>query len=215
MVDGASVTTFVMENRLPWPEEGGVREVDGPFDAGIIHDGGGRRACRIRRISPLGATLRGEAAISPGEEIAIEVANGQRPQGVVDWVSGGEAGVVFRRPLDMLALINRNLVSQPAERRAMPRVELRARLHLKWGASLAPATLRNISAQGLQVEGEELPPRGTFVSVFIEGLNVPPGEVVWQKGNLAGIELLEDLSWSSIIPWIREMGRKAATSGVV
>src|SRR5690606_6888432 len=129
------------------------------------------------------ATLRGETAISPGEEIAIEVANGQRPQGVVDWVSGGEAGVVFRRPLDMLALINRNLVSQPAERRAMPRVELRSRLHLKWGASLAPAMLRNISAQGLQLEGEELPPRGTFVSVFIEGLNVPPGEVVWQKGN--------------------------------
>lgn len=210
MADCASVTTFIMENRLPWPEESGLRVLNGPFDAGVIHDGDKRKNCSIRRISPLGATLSGEAAIAPGEEIAIEVANGQRPQGVVEWVSGGEAGVVFKRPLDMLALINRNLVSQPAERRAMPRVELRAPLHLKWSASVEPAVLRNISARGMQVEGEQLPPRGTFVSAYIDGLNVPPGEVAWAKGNLAGIELFEDLSWSSIIPWIREVGRRQA-----
>ena len=210
MADSASVTTFVMENRLPWPEDGPARELDGPFDAGVIHDGAMRWKCSVRRISALGATLRGDVAIAPGEQVAIELANGQRPQGRIDWVDGHEAGIVFNRPVDMLALINRNLVSQPTERRAMPRVELRARVHLKWGASVAAATLRNISARGLQVEGEELPAPGTFVSVFIEGLNVPPGEIVWQKGVLAGVELLEDLSWSSLIPWIREAGRKAA-----
>jgi len=208
MTEAASVTTFVMENRLPWPEDGAARDLAGPFDAGVIHDGAMRWQCSVRRISSLGATLRGEVTIAPGEEVAVELANGQRPTGTIDWVKDGEAGIVFRQPVDMLALINRNLISQPAERRAMPRVELRARLHLKWGASIAGATLRNISARGLQVEGDELPPRGTFTSVFIEGLNVPPGEVVWQKGNLAGIELFEDLSWSSIIPWIREMGRR-------
>ena len=40
-------------------------------------------------------------------------------------------------------------------------------------ASLAAATLRNISARGLQVEGEDLPPRETFVSLYIDGLVVP------------------------------------------
>ena len=75
---------------------------------------------------------------------------------------------------------------------------------------MAPATMRNISARGLQIEGDDLPPRGTFVSLFIEGMNMPSGEVVWQKGNVAGIELLEELSWSSIIPWIREVGRRNA-----
>ena len=92
----------------------------------------------------------------------------------------------------------------------MPRVELRCRLHLKWSGKLVPAMLRNISARGLQVEGDELPPRGTFTAVFVDGLNIPPGEVVWAKGGLVGIELLEDLSWTSLIPWIRETGRKAA-----
>jgi len=210
MAESTSVTTFVMENRLPWPEESNAADAQGPFDTGVIHDGGMRWQCALRRISPLGVTLRGEVSIAPGGQVAVELANGQRPAGTIDWVKGGEAGIVFKQPIDMLALINRNLISQPAERRAMPRVELRCRLHLKWGSTVAAANLRNISARGLQIEGEELPARGTFVSVFVDGLNVPPGEVVWAKGNLAGIEMFEDLSWSSIIPWIREISRKTA-----
>jgi hypothetical protein len=209
MAEALSVTSFVMEDRLPWPDDGPTG-VEGPFDAGVIHDAGQQRHCTIRKISALGATLRGDALGAAGDEIAVELANGQRPAATVDWVSCGEAGVRFKQPVDMLALINRNLISQPAERRAMPRVELRCRLHLKWALNVEPATLRNISAGGLQVEGAILPPRGTFISVFIEGLNVPAGEIVWQKGVLAGIELFEELSWTSIIPWIREVGRSQA-----
>jgi hypothetical protein len=63
--------------------------------------------------------------------------------------------------------------------------------------------LRNISARGLQVEGEELPAIGTYVSTFVEGLNIPAGEIVWKRGRLAGIEVFEELSWTSIIPWVR------------
>lgn len=210
MTDAPSVTTFVMEERLPWPDDGPAAELNGPFDAAVIHDAGRKRPCSIRKISALGATLRGEVKTAPGEEVAIELATGQRPAGTIDWVRGGEAGIVFKQPVDMIALINRQLISQPTERRAMPRVELRCGLHVKWSASVAAAVLRNISARGLQIEGDDLPPRGTFVSVFVDGLIVPPGEVVWQKGGLAGIELLEELSWTSIIPWMREVGRKVA-----
>ena len=40
---------------------------------------------------------------------------------------------------------------------------------------------------------------------------MPAGEVVWRKDRLAGIELMEPLIWSSIMPWIRETSRKAAS----
>ena len=63
--------------------------------------------------------------------------------------------------------------------------------------------VRNISARGLQLEGDELPAIGTFVSVFVEGLNMPAGEVIWRHDSLAGIEVFEELSWTSIIPWVR------------
>ena len=70
--------------------------------------------------------------------------------------------------------------------------------------------MRNISGGGLQIEGDELPPCGTYVSVFVEGLNVPPGEVVWRRSNLAGIEVIDELSWTSIIPWIKAQVNKVS-----
>jgi len=210
MAEAFSVTTFVMAAQLPWPDDAPPADALGVLDSVALFVGGERRECAIRKISALGATVRGASGEAPGAEVAVELATGQRPAGTIDWVAGGEAGIRFKQPIDMLALLNRTLISQPGERRTMPRVELRCHVGMKWGASLAAATLRNISARGLQVEGDDLPPRDTFVSLFIDGLVVSAGEVVWRKGALAGIELMEELRWSSLMPWVREVGRRGA-----
>ena len=210
MANAQSATTFIMAAQLPWPDDAPPADAMGSLDPVAWFAAGQRRNGAIRRISPIGTTVRGVVTQRPGDEIAIELPTGQRPAGTIDWVADGEAGIRFRQPIDMFALLNRQLVSQPGERRTMPRVELRCPVGIRWSGSVAATTLRNISARGLQVEGEGLPPRDTFVALFIDGLVVPAGEVVWRKGNLAGIELMEDLCWSSIMPWIRETGRRAA-----
>lgn len=209
MAEALSVTTYVMAAQLPWPDDALAADSLGSLDPIALYEAGRPHPCAIRKISSLGATIRGAVTTAPGAEVAVELATGQRPAGTLDWIAGGEAGIRFKQPIDMLALLTRKLVSQPGERRTMPRVELRCGVGLKWGSNVAAATLRNISARGLQVEGEGLPPGDTFISIFIDGLMVPAGEVVWSKGQLAGIELMQDLSWSSIMPWIRETGRKA------
>lgn len=211
MAEATSVTTFVMASQLPWPDDAPPADALGTLDPVELSIGSERRSCAIRKISALGATVRGVAGVTTGSEVSIELATGHRPIGSFDWVAGGEAGIRFNRPIDMVALLNRTLISQPGERRTMPRVELRCPVGMKWGASLAAAFLRNISARGLQVEGEDLPPRDTFVSLFIDGLVVPAGEVVWRKGDLAGIELMEELRWSSLMPWVRAMGRQGVS----
>ena len=208
MTEAASVTTFVMGEQLPWTDDASAGDGNGPFESGVIHAGGSRLQCSILKISALGATVGGRIAKPAGTEVTVELAAGQRPAGTIDWVRGGEAGIRFKQPIDILALINRTLVSQPVERRTMPRVEIRCRAHLKFGATFSPALLRNISAGGLQLEGDALPPVGTYVAVFLEGLNIPAGEVIWRKDDLAGIELFDELSWSSIMPWIRDMVRR-------
>jgi hypothetical protein len=210
MAEVSSVTTFVMAPVLPWPDEAHPADALAALDSVALYAAGEPQPCKIRKISSLGATVCCAAVRTAGGEVAVELATGQRPAGTVEWVAHGEAGIRFRQPIDMVALLNRKLVSQTAERRIMPRVELRCHVGLKWGANLAAATLRNISARGLQVEGQDLPVRETFVSLFIDGLVIPAGEVVWRKGELAGIELMEELSWSSIMPWIRDMSRKAS-----
>lgn len=209
MTEAMSVTTFVMGTRLPWPDDSPWADDDGPFDSGVIHDSGFRQECSILKISALGATVRSRVQQTPGEALTIELVTGQRTSAKVEWTNSGETGLAFDKPVDVVALINRNLVSQPIDRRSMPRVEIRSSAFVKCGIDFVPVNLRNISARGLQIEGDSLPQAGAYLSIFVEGLTMPPGEVVWVKGNLAGIELFEDLSWSSIMPWIRsEMRRR-------
>jgi hypothetical protein len=93
----------------------------------------------------------------------------------------------------------------------MPRVELRCGVRVKWGGSLCDAVLRNISARGMQLEGEELPSKGTYVGIWIDGLNVPSGEVMWRKDAVAGIQLSEELGWTSLMPWIRKVSSGGMT----
>lgn len=207
MAEAQSVTTFMIGDALPWQDERACAAEPGPLDSAIVYGPDFRKHCTVRKISALGATLSGGLDGTPGDRLAMELATGQRAAGTIAWAKGGNIGLGFSQPVDVLALINRKLISQPAERRAMPRVEIRCEAAVKSGEDYLAATLRNISARGLQLEGDPLPRTGSYVNVFIEGLNIPSGEVVWKRGRLAGIELLEELSWSSILPWIRERMR--------
>jgi hypothetical protein len=210
MTDTPSVTTFVVGERLPWPDDAPPLDAKGPFDLGAIHHSGSRQECAIRKISALGVTIGSDLTPALGDAVSIELANGQRAPGRVAWTGRRELGIRFDDSVDIVALLNRKLVSQTRERRTMPRLEVRCPVHLKFGGQLWPATLRNISARGVQIEGDELPPVGTFVSLFIHGLHMPAGEVLWRRDKLAGVELFEELSWTSIIPWVRGFARGAA-----
>jgi hypothetical protein len=209
MTEPSSVTTVVVGDRLPWPDDASG-EAKGPFDPSAIYHSGLRHECEIRKISALGATIASDVIPALGDSVSIELATGHRPTGKVAWTDRGGLGVRFDDSIDVIALLNRKLVSQTPERRTMPRLEVRCLAHIKCGASFWPAMLRNISSGGLQLEGSEMPPVGTYVAIFVEGLNIPAGEVLWSHGELIGIELFEELSWTSIIPWVRNSVRKTA-----
>lgn len=207
IADGPSGTTLVVGDRLPWPDDSCFGQEKGRLDSSAIYISGSRRLCSIRKISALGATVATDLAPALGESASVELPSGQRAGGRIAWTERNELGVRFDDRIDVIALLNRNLVSQARERRTMPRIEVRAPVHVKCGGHFYLATLRNISARGLQIEGDELPAVGAYVSVLVEGLNIPPGEVVWRRSKLAGIEVMEELSWASIIPWVRGIVR--------
>ncbi|MEO7654725.1 MAG: PilZ domain-containing protein [Sphingomicrobium sp.] len=208
MPEPALATMYVVDSDLPWPEDMPDLAL-GPYESGTIVRPGGRHVCAIRKIAAGGALLRTELAAPIGEKLALELPSGLRRNARIELAGSGEIGIAFDEPIDIVALINRNLVSQPAERRSMPRVEMRARVHVKWAEHLVPATMRNISSTGIQVEGDELPPQGTLASLFVEGINLPAAEAVWRRTGLAGFEFFEEVSWSSLIAWVREASCKA------
>ena len=200
---------IIVGDRLPWPDDSWASDDKGPFDSGAITVLGSRQECSIRKISSLGVTVSSDLTPPLGERASIELERASaRPEGGLD--GRRELGVRFDDSIDVIALFNRKLVSQTRERRTMPRIEVARAVHVKCGGQFWIATLRNISARGLQIEGDDLPAIGAYVSVLVEGLNIPPGEVVWMRGKLAGIEVMEELSWTSIIPWVRTLVKQAA-----
>ena len=213
MARSLSLTSFVLEQRLPWGEESSAAPSGvGRFDQALVIEAGQPRACAIRSVSPLGATLTGDIAMRVGDDVALELVTGQRAQSTVAWVGEDGGGLRFKQPIDVVALINRTLISQPTERRSMPRVELRCGVRVIWGATVCDAVLRNISARGMQLQADDLPPKGTYLSIEINGLNVPSGEVMWRNDDVAGIQLIEELSWTSLMPWIRKVSGAAAAA---
>src|SRR6476660_1889308 len=92
------------------------RSLDGhdqrPFDESAIHHSGVRHQCEIRKISALGATVASSLVPALGDKVLIELATGQRPAGKIAWSDAGELGVRFDDSIDVIALLNRKLVSQ-------------------------------------------------------------------------------------------------------
>lgn len=201
-----SQTAYVLEPALPW--DAAVRAEDGSdLESVALFEGGYRRDCLLRNVSPLGATVTGELGLAPGAEVSLELPTGQRPKATAEWVDGGDTGLKFEQPVSVIPLINRQLLSQPVERRKVPRVEIRARAWVESDGEFVEAALRNISSHGLQVEASGLPDVGTTVRVFLEGLNVPPAKLMWKDGDVAGLELAGELPWAATIQWIRELAR--------
>ena len=202
----ATATTFVLPAKLPWQSDAPcVPEPAEPLDPTTVHIGRIAVASEIREISQLGATLRGAVDVPLGAALSMELGTGQRVDAVVAWRGEQDVGVRFTRPIDVMALITRQLVAQPADRRRMPRVEVRAAAWLRKNERFLPATIRNISAGGLQLEGDTLPVVGETVQVFMEGLGIPPGEVSWRHDRLAGVRFERELSWQAILPWVKEV----------
>jgi hypothetical protein len=208
VTNAATATTFVLSAKLPWLDGGATMpDGDDPLEPTHLRVGGAALESEIREISPLGATLRGAVDVCLGAGLAMELGSGQRVDAIVAWRGEQDVGVRFTRPVDVMALITRQLVSQPVERRTMPRVEVRVSAWLRDHERFVPIAIRNISAGGLQVEGAELPPTGEAIHVFAEGLGIPAGEVIWKRGELAGVRFDRELSWQALLPWIKDLHR--------
>ena len=203
----ATATTFVLPAKLPWLDGLASIPRQEPLEPARIQVGSALVESEVRDISPLGATLRGALDVCIGAGVAMELGNGQRVDAVVAWRGEQDVGVRFTRPIDIMALITRQLVAQPAERRAMPRVEVCANAWVRKDGDFSAVVIRNISAGGLQVEGDVLPPVGQPIHVFLEGLGIPAGEVIWKGERVAGVKFVSEMSWQTILPWIKELHR--------
>ena len=115
MAQAQSVTTFVMSARLPWPDDAPAADALGALDPVALSLQGSTARPRSAAFRRSARPSAARAARSPGDEVTVELATGQRPAGTIEWVAGGEAGIRFKAA-DRHARAAQPHTRQPARR---------------------------------------------------------------------------------------------------
>lgn len=190
-----------------------AREAHTAFDAALLITADAQFPCSLEKLTAVGATLCLTADLAQGDAITLELSNGQGIAGRIGWITDSEAGIVFDQPIDVIGTIARNLAALPADRRQMPRVELRQTVAIRQSGRVEHGRTRNISQGGVAIESTLDLNRDDVVQLTLDGLRPLGGVVRWARDRQAGIAFDEDLGWQTLMPWLRGV-QKAALAGV-
>jgi hypothetical protein len=176
---------------------------------GALTVGSIRQVCSIRKLSAGGAILHCDHDVETGDRLELELMNGEHLAGRVVWRRGGEVGLSFDSQIDVFAIIAQDIVSQPGERRRMPRVELVCPALLDVEGRTQAVTTRDVSQGGAKLDLPFALAAEQKVTVTLEGLRPVDGVVRWAAGTLAGIAFLPELRWQELMLWLKERRNSA------
>lgn len=203
MEHGIPETLFSLARDVP------AREPDDPgvdssrLERASLAQGSIRQLCSLRKLAEGGAVLHSDTPLAIGEMVALELTSGHRIAGEVIWRDGASAGIRFDRPIDLLAVIARNLVNQPGERRRLPRIELDCAAGIETNGVAETARIRDVSQGGVRVDTALTLAPGDAVRMAIDGMRPLEGRVAWAQGQSAGVSLEPELNWQELMPWLR------------
>jgi len=193
---------------------GDVPPVDGVLEAdeiglwpGALTVGSVRLVCSIRKISAGGAVLHVDQEVEIGQTLELELMTGELLAGTVAWRRGSEVGLSFEAPIDVFAIIAQDIVSQPGERRRMPRVETVCSALLETAKGTELVTTRDISQGGAKIDVPFALVPDERVMLTVDGLPPIQGVVRWTRHNVAGIAFLPELRWQELMLWLKERRR--------
>ena len=209
-IEGACVETiYSLSGEVPAADAGAEGDDGVALWPGALTCGSVRRACWVKKISAGGAVLGCDHDLALGDRLELELMSGEQLAGRVAWRRGGEVGLSFDTQIDVFAIIAQDIVSQPGERRRMPRVELACPALLETGGRTEYATTRDVSQGGVKLDVPFALTPEQKVIVTLEDLRPVEGVVRWSDGNVAGIAFLPELKWQELMLWLKERRKSA------
>ncbi|MEA3043029.1 MAG: hypothetical protein QOH47_867 [Sphingomonadales bacterium] len=202
-------TIYSLSGEVPAADAGAGSDEAVALWPGALTCGSVRRACWVRKISAGGAILGCDHDLELGERLELELMSGEQLAGLVAWRDGGEVGLSFDEPIDVFAIIAQDIVSQPGERRRMPRVELACPALIEADGRTDYVTTRDVSQGGVKLDVPFPLAADQKVIVTLDGLRPVEGVVRWSDASVAGIAFLPELQWQELMLWLKDR-RKAA-----
>ena len=164
-----------------------------------------RELCLIRNISAGGIKMRVYCRVSVGQSLAVELKSGQAIEGKVTWVDEYNIGVTFNELIDVVELLS---ASFNGPRPRMPRIEVRAYVTIREGASVYRILACDVSQGGLKIETQTLLPVGADVVITLAGLGSQAGVVRWVENGFCGITFNRLLPLPELVNWLQEQNRE-------
>jgi hypothetical protein len=196
-------TVYSLSSDVPLVEVADEEADPSVLQPGAIVAGSIRQVCLIRKISAGGAILHADIPMEEGRRLELELETGEHLDGRIVWQRGSELGLQFDEAIDVLPILARNLVSQPGERRRMPRVEVSCPARLEIGSRNLLATVRDISQGGAKIESPIPLEVDREIVLSPERLQPLTGRTVWVDGCIAGVSFEPELDWQALMPWLR------------
>lgn len=196
-------TIYSLSGEVPLVEVPAEDVDESVLQPGELVIGSIRQVCLIRKISAGGAVLHVDTPAEEGRRLELELETGEHLDGTIVWCRGSELGLRFDEPIDLLPILARALVSQPGERRRMPRVEVSCPALLEASGRTELVTVRDIAQGGAKLDTPFPLVEGEPIVITPEGLRPIEGTVRWVRDCLAGISFQPELAWQEMIPWLR------------
>lgn len=199
-------TIYSLSGEVPPVDDAAEADTIGLWP-GALTVGSIRQVCSIRKLSAGGAIVHVDGPVTLGEQLDLELMTGEQLVGTIAWWRGSEVGLRFETPIDVFAVIAQDIVSQPGERRRMPRVELVVQALLETAAGTELVTTRDISQGGAKLDVPFKLKVEERLLITLDGLPPQQGVVRWSSEHVAGVAFVPELRWQELMVWLKDRRR--------
>ena len=180
------------------------------YRVGKIATAAGQSLCLVRMISPFAIALDIEVPFSGADEASLEIGK-ERVTGALAFIAGKRAELRPDREIDPEAILADPGAVAGVGRRALPRVEVDARVRIEVMGQSMTARICDMSTDGMKVLVDDLLCAGDRVMITIPGLPMRlAGSVRWSHGDHAGVEFEQPLPIGRLNLWLAAQTMPAA-----
>ena len=158
--------------------------------------------CRVLNISSGGAKIETRAALQVGDAVRIEFRSNLLFGGTIRWQKGTHAGIAFDQPVDLDAILKKAGTSIARIKPRLPRYRCRVPVSLESGQHTVRCEATDISLNGVRLERVAPMRPGETVSLAIDGLSRHRVMIVWNRGEEAGVRLLNPFRFDELEGWL-------------
>lgn len=177
-----------------------------------ISGNGYETLCRVHNISVNGAKIETLVTLKQEDQVRIEFRSDMVANGIVRWVKQGVAGIEFTASVDITKILKRSDFHISRNKPRPPRYSCNTHAEVEKDGVKFECKVADISITGAKLRGAKQLRTGDLLFVHVTGLSRHRAKVVWQRGDEAGVRMVNPYRYDEIEWWLFVNGMAEASA---